>query len=159
MIPTLYDYWVHDVDLLREKGMYEIYPNNPYETVINTRPVISFYNDNNPDWLNVMIFYHVIGHIDCFQNNLFFRDTWNDDFCGQSLANKRLITRLREGMGEESRWVDYVIEFSRGINNLVGYYPELDKYNHTIGSENDKKTDFYFGSFLGSISKVTTKNT
>lgn len=157
MIPTLYDYWVHDADLLRDKGMYEIYPNNPYETVINTRPVISFYNDNNPDWLNVMIFYHVIAHIDCFQNNLFFRDTWNDDFCGQALANKRLITRLREDMGEESRWVDYVIEFSRGINNLVGYYAELDKYNHDIKSGIDKRIDFYFDSFLGKTAKITTK--
>ena len=59
MIPTLYDYWVHDVEVLKEKGRYELYPNNPYETVINTRPAISFYNDNNPDWMNVMIFYHV----------------------------------------------------------------------------------------------------
>jgi stage V sporulation protein R len=56
MIPTLYDYWVHDVEVLKEKGKYELYPGNPYETVINTRPAISFYNDNNPDWLNVMIF-------------------------------------------------------------------------------------------------------
>jgi stage V sporulation protein R len=76
MIPTLYDYWVQEVEVLREQGRYELYPNNPYETVINTRPPISYYNDNNPDWLNVMIFYHVIGHIDFFQNNLFFRHTW-----------------------------------------------------------------------------------
>ncbi|MGD9190451.1 MAG: SpoVR family protein, partial [Desulfobacterales bacterium] len=59
MIPTLYDYWVHDVEVLKEKGRYELYPSNPYETVINTRPAISYYNDNNPDWMNVMIFYHV----------------------------------------------------------------------------------------------------
>lgn len=67
MIPTLYDYWVQDVEVLKEKGRYELYPGNPYETVINTRPPISFYNDNNPDWLNVMIFYHVLGHIDFFR--------------------------------------------------------------------------------------------
>ncbi len=73
MIPTLYDYWVHDVQLLQGKGKYEVYPHNPYETVINTRPAISFYNDNNPDWLNVMIFYHVLGHIDFFQNNSFYK--------------------------------------------------------------------------------------
>ena len=66
MIPTLYDYWVQDVEVLKDQGQYELYPNNPYETVINTRPPISYYNDNNPDWLNVMIFYHVIGHIDFF---------------------------------------------------------------------------------------------
>ena len=80
MIPTLYDYWVHDVEVLKEKGRYELYPGNPYETVINTRPAISFYNDNNPDWLNVMIFYHVLAHIDFFQNNIFFRHTWDYDF-------------------------------------------------------------------------------
>ncbi len=88
MIPTLYDYWVHDVEVLKEKGKYELYPGNPYETVINTRPAISFYNDNNPDWLNVMIFYHVLGHIDFFQNNLYFRHTWDYDFTGQALVGQ-----------------------------------------------------------------------
>ena len=93
MIPTLYDYWVHDVEVLQGQGRYELYPHNPYETVINTRPAISYYNDNNPDWLNVMIFYHVLGHIDFFQNNLYFRHTWDDDFTGQALADKRAIAR------------------------------------------------------------------
>ena len=85
MIPTLYDYWVHDVDVIKEKGRYELYPANPYETVINTRPAISFYNDNNPDWLNVMIFYHVLAHIDFFQNNL---------------AHSAFITRNAHGIGQ-----------------------------------------------------------
>jgi stage V sporulation protein R len=95
MIPTLYDYWVHDVKVLSGKGMYEAYPSNPYETVINTRPAISYYNDNNPDWLNVMIFYHVLGHIDFFQNNLFYKNTWDIDLTGQALADKRLIAQFR----------------------------------------------------------------
>ena len=42
MIPTMYDYWVHDVEVLQGKGRYELYPNNPFETVVNTRPAISF---------------------------------------------------------------------------------------------------------------------
>lgn len=71
MMPTLYDYWVHDVRVISGKGMYELYPSNPYETVINTRPPISFYNDNNPDWLNVMIFYHVLAHIDFSEKSIF----------------------------------------------------------------------------------------
>ena len=49
MIPTLYDYWVNDVEILKGKGQYKLYPHNPYETVINSRPAISYYNDNNPD--------------------------------------------------------------------------------------------------------------
>ena len=64
------------------KEKYKVFPHNPYETVINSRPAISFYNDNNPDWLNVMIFYHVLAHIDFFQNNLLFSNTWNEDFVG-----------------------------------------------------------------------------
>ena len=124
MIPTLYDYWVHDVEVLKGKGKYELYPTNPYETVINTRPAISFYNDNNPDWLNVMIFYHVLAHIDFFQNNLYYRHTWDYDFNGEALSDKRVIAKLRS---EHGRWVDYVIEFARGIDNLVGYYRELDR--------------------------------
>jgi stage V sporulation protein R len=122
MIPTLYDYWVNDVEVLKETGKYKLYPHNPYETVINSRPAISFYNDNNPDWMNVMIFYHVLAHIDFFQNNILFESTWNDDFVGQALADKRLIETLRSRHG---RWVDYVIEFSRSIDNITGYFREL----------------------------------
>ncbi len=151
MIPTLYDYWVHDVEVLREKGKYELYPGNPYETVINTRPAISFYNDNNPDWLNVMIFYHVIAHIDFFQNNLYFRNTWDDDFAGQALSDKRLIAGLRS---EKGRWLDYVIEFSRGVDNLVGYFETLSRFNRPKMAR-PKRLDYYFDVFLQSVKKLT----
>ena len=151
MIPTLYDYWVHDVDVLKEKGKYELYPSNPYETVINTRPAISFYNDNNPDWLNVMIFYHVLGHIDFFQNNIYFQHTWDYDFTGQALSDKRLIARLR---AEKNKWVDYVIEFARGIDNLVGFHRELSKQNNTLRDGRSKRLNFYFDIFLQSVLKV-----
>ncbi|HKI48632.1 MAG TPA: SpoVR family protein [Desulfobacteria bacterium] len=151
MIPTLYDYWVHDVEVLREKGKYELYPSNPYETVINTRPAISFYNDNNPDWLNVMIFYHVLAHIDFFQNNLFFRNTWNYDFNGQALSDKRAISKLRSDKG---RWVDYVIEFTRGIDNLVGYFENLSSLYHPSEPQWSKRLNFYFDVFLQRVRKV-----
>jgi len=151
MIPTLYDYWVHDVEVLREKGRYELYPSNPYETVINTRPAISFYNDNNPDWLNVMIFYHVLAHVDFFQNNLFFRNTWNYDFNGQALSDKRAISKLRS---EKGRWVDYVIEFTRGIDNLVGYFEELSDLSRLPEPDWSKRLNFYFDVFLQAVKKV-----
>ncbi len=152
MIPTLYDYWVQDVEVLKEKGRYELYPANPYETVINTRPPISFYNDNNPDWLNVMIFYHVLAHIDFFQNNLYFRHTWDDDITGEALADKRLIAKLRS---EKGRWVDYVIEFTRGIDNLVGYHGELSRLNRMPETDLSKRLDFYFDVFLQSTKPVS----
>lgn len=148
MIPTLYDYWVHDVEVLKEKGRYELYPNNPYETVINTRPAISYYNDNNPDWLNVMIFYHVLAHIDFFQNNSFYQHTWDDDFCGRALSDKRTIALLRN---EKGRWADYVIEFARGIDNLVGYYDLLSKKDRPAETLPSKKFDYYFDIFLQSV--------
>jgi stage V sporulation protein R len=151
MIPTMYDYWVHDVEVLRGLGKYDLYPHNPYETVINTRPAISFYNDNNPDWLNVMIFYHVLGHIDFFQNNLFFKHTWNDDFAGQSLANKRTIARLRS---EKGRWLDYVIEFARGIDNLVAYHQLLSELHRPETNGLSRKADYYFDVFLQDEKKV-----
>jgi len=152
MIPTLYDYWVHDVRVLSGKGMYEAYPSNPYETVINTRPAISFYNDNNPDWLNVMIFYHVLGHIDFFQNNLFYKNTWDIDLTGQALSDKRLVAQLRS---EKGRWVDYVIEFSRGIDNLVGYQKELNRTIMKDARRQLSRTDFYFDIFLQKIKTVS----
>jgi stage V sporulation protein R len=151
MIPTLYDYWVHDVEVLKEKGRYELYPSNPYETVINTRPAISFYNDNNPDWMNVMIFYHVLAHIDFFQNNLYFRHTWDYDFTGQALSDKRMIAKFRS---EKGRWVDYVIEFARGIDNLVGYHEELSRLNRPVKTNRSKMLDYYFDVFLQTEKKV-----
>ncbi len=153
MIPTLYDYWVHDVEVLKERGRYELYPHNPYETVINTRPAISFYNDNNPDWMNVMIFYHVLGHIDFFQNNSYFEHTWDNDFSGQALADKRLIANLRSIHG---RWVDYVIEFARGLDNIVGYFSELTRKDPGPERSWSDAVDYYFDVFLQDVKKVTT---
>jgi stage V sporulation protein R len=153
MIPTLYDYWVHDVEVLKGKGKYELYPSNPYETVINTRPAISFYNDNNPDWLNVMIFYHVLAHIDFFQNNLYYRHTWDYDFNGEALSDKRVIAKLRS---EQGRWVDYVIEFARGIDNLVGYYRELDRLMPATDPAPHRRLNYYFDVFLQIERKVKT---
>ncbi len=155
MIPTLYDYWVQDVEVLKEKGKYDLYPVNPFETVINTRPAISFYNDNNPDWMNVMIFYHVLAHIDFFQNNYYYQDTWNYDFKGEALADKRLIARLRS---EKGRWVDYVIEFARCIDNLVGYYNELSMQDRPwLKTQEQKKLDYYFDIFLQNDKGITTQ--
>lgn len=151
MIPTMYDYWVHDVEVLQGKGRYELYPNNPFETVVNTRPAISFYNDNNPDWLNVMIFYHVLGHIDFFQNNLFFRHTWDDDFAGQALADKRAVARLRS---EKGRWVDYVIEFARSLDNLVDYHGLLAERLRPARGDFTPRVDYYFDVFLQDEKKV-----
>ncbi|MCG8568540.1 MAG: SpoVR family protein [Spirochaetes bacterium] len=151
MIPTLYDYWVHDIQAIIGKEKYKVYPGNPYETVINTRPAVSFYNDNNPDWLNVMIFYHVLGHIDFFQNNVFFKHTWGDDFLGKARSDKRLIAKLRSEFG---RWVDYIIEFSRSIDNLCGYYRELSAINSNQVSQFSKKMDYYFDIFLQNEKKV-----
>lgn len=151
MIPTLYDYWVQDIQVLRGKGEYEIYPNNPYETVINTRPVISFYNNNNPDWLNVMIFYHVIAHIDFFQNNKFFEHTWEYDFKGKALADKRIVARLRS---QKKRQVDYIIEFARGIDNLVGYHDSYISQDDGKQFRFADKIDYYFNVFLQDIKKI-----
>ena len=151
MIPTLYDYWVNDVEVLKEEGKYKLYPSNPYETVINSSPAISFYNDNNPDWMNIMIFYHVLAHIDFFQNNILFQNTWNDDFVGMALADKRLIENLRS---EHGRWVDYILEFARSIDNITGFYRELPKYDFPAEMELTPKLKFYFNVFLQETLKL-----
>ena len=151
MIPTLYDYWLQDLQVLRGKGEYEYYPHNPFETVINTRPAISFYNDNNPDWLNVMIFYHVIAHVDFFQNNKYFQRTWDYDFKEKALTEKRMIAKLRSKKGRE---LDYVIEFARGIDNLVGYYQNLSETEDYKIFTLPDKADYYFNFFLQTVKKT-----
>ena len=101
--------------------------------------------------MNVMIFYHVLAHIDFFQNNLYFRHTWDYDFTGRALSDKRMMTKLRS---EKGRWVDYIIEFSRGIDNLVGYHDELSRLNRVPRNDQSKMLDFYFDVFLQSIKNV-----
>lgn len=150
MIPTLYDYWVHDVEVLQGEGRYKLYPYNPYETVINSRPPISFYNDNNPDWLNIMIFYHVLAHIDFFQNNMFFEHTWNDDFVAVALADKRTIASLRS---KYQRWTDYVIEFARSLDNITDYYNLLSRQSTINDNEIDPILAFFFNTFLQDMKK------
>ncbi len=154
MIPTLYDYWLQDIQVLHGKGEYEYFPNNPYETVINTRPAISFYNDNNPDWLNVMIFYHVLGHIDFFQNNRFFEKTWDYDFKQKALTEKRMMARL---YSQKGRKVDYIIEFARGIDNLCGYFDSLSEGGNFDALNLPPRVAYYFNIFLQSVKSAGMK--
>ncbi|MFH1063524.1 MAG: SpoVR family protein [Candidatus Woesearchaeota archaeon] len=151
LIPTLYDYWVHDVGVFQQKAKYKLFPSNPYETVIDSRPAMSFYNDNNPDWLNVMIFYHVLGHIDFFQNNYAYQTNRDEDFVGKALSDKRYIAQMRLEKGRE---VDYVIEFARGLDNLLGHHQALDETNSPPGILPEDRTRFYFGEFLQNTKKV-----
>ena len=58
--------------------------------------------------------------------------TWDYDFTGSALADKRFIARLR---AEKGRWVDYVIEFARGIDNRVGYHGELSRIDRPRPTE------------------------
>lgn len=149
MIPSLFDHPLQQIESWGEQRVYDFYPYNPFEVVINTSPPISFYNQDNPEWLNFMIFYHVLGHIDYFRTNAFFERTWLDDFYGQALADKRVINRIREELGAEKRWVDYVIEFSWALGNLVGYYSELRKgVAEALLKEVSPKAKFYFSEFL-----------
>ncbi len=150
MIPTLYDYWVNDVEVLKEYGKYKLYPSNPYETVINSRPAISFYNDNNPDWMNIMIFYHVLAHIDFFRHNRLFEHTWNDDFVGVALSDKRLIASYRSKYG---RWTDYVIEFARSIDNITGYFQTLSRMDYPAAMDPQPMVAYYFNHFLTDVLK------
>ncbi len=56
-----------------------------------------------------------------------------------------MIARLRS---EKGRWLDYVIEFSRGIDNLVGYYQELSQLDRPKKEPWQLKIDYYFDVFL-----------
>jgi stage V sporulation protein R len=138
------------------KGQVRTLPRQPLRNGDQHPPGDLFYNDNNPDWLNVMIFYHVLAHIDFFQNNLYFRHTWDYDFNGQALSDKRTIARLRT---EKGRWVDYVIEFTRGIDNLVGYHGLLSAIFSVPDADISEKVNFYFDVFCRKSQKSILANT
>jgi stage V sporulation protein R len=56
-----------------------------------------------------------------------------------------MVAKLRS---EKGRWVDYVIEFARGIDNLVGYHEELSQRHRQPKTSRSKMLDFYFDVFL-----------
>src|SRR5208283_4845178 len=85
------------------------------------------------------------------QSNLCYRHTWHEDFAGQALSDKRAIAMLRS---EKGRWVDYVIEFARGIDNLVDYYGFLSEADGHEGTNTSKRIDYYFDVFLQSVKKA-----
>jgi len=99
MIPTLYDYWVQDVEVLKEQGRYELYPNNPYETVINTRPPISLLQRQQPGLAECDDILSCYRPYRFFQNNIFFRHTREYDFTGRALSDKRLFAKTAVGEG------------------------------------------------------------
>jgi stage V sporulation protein R len=52
--------------------------------------------------------------------------------------------------------VDYVIEFARGIDNLVGYFPELDRLFPVPTTQLPPRLDYYFDIFLQNVKKAKT---
>ena len=85
-----------------------------------------------------------------FNSNSYFRSTWDYDFANKALADKRIIAEFRSKHG---RWVDYIIEFARGIDNLVGYCEELAKPDLDIHLTT-KKLDYYLDVFLQDEKKI-----
>ena len=72
---------------------------------------------------------------------------------GQALANKRAVGRLRS---EHGRWVDYVIEFARSIDNLVDFHGLLSNLHRPRANGWSRRLDWYFDVFLQDIKKVRT---
>ena len=64
---------------------------------------------------------------------------------GQALSDKRLIAKAR---AEKGRWVDYIIEFARSIDNLVGYHRELTQADRAPATPQSRRLDYYFDVFL-----------
>ncbi len=56
---------------------------------------------------------------------------------------------------EKGRWVDYVIEFARSIDNIVNLFSTLSQVDRTPRSAADKKLDYYFDVFLQTKKNVS----
>ena len=61
-----------------------------------------------------------------------------------------MIARLRS---EKGRWVDYIIEFTRSLDNLVGYHEQLSVLNRSPVTAPSNILDFYFDVFLQTVKK------
>lgn len=94
-----------------------------------------------------MIFYRVHGYIDFFQNNFLFEHTWSEDFVGLALSDKRLI--LIESLPNQfGPWVDYVIEFSWSIDNIVGFYDRILHRSFPFEKSKSTPIENYLDVFL-----------
>lgn len=50
--------------------------------------------------------------------------------------------------------MDYVIEFGRAVDNLVGYFDELSRASRAQIPSLSSNVDYYFDTFLQSVKKV-----
>ncbi len=66
-----------------------------------------------------------------------------------------MIAKLR---AEKGRWVDYVIEFARGIDNLVDFHGDLADLFTPPEAECSSRLNYYFDVFLQSEKKVSVSD-
>ena len=66
---------------------------------------------------------------------------------------QKINNQIKRRIGENKRWVDYAIEFSRSIDNLIGYHQDL---NDIPDSSNyfSPRFNFYFDIFLDKFAKA-----
>ena len=68
------------------------------------------------------------------------------DFTSKALSDKRLIGQLRS---EKGRWVDYIIEFAKSIDNLVGYFSVMSEQRKISATQTQTAVDDHFHDSSG----------
>ncbi len=93
--PTRYPHWRFGMEYLRMKTGYEWGLQKIYEMVINTEPSYAYLLDNNTLMDQKLVMAHVFGHVDFFQQNLWFQHT-----------NRKMLDEMANHAARVSRYID-----------------------------------------------------
>jgi stage V sporulation protein R len=74
-LPGRYSHWTHGKAFYRMKTQYDYGLSKIYEMVINADPAYAFLLENNSLTQNRLVVAHVLGHVDFFKRNAYFRFT------------------------------------------------------------------------------------
>lgn len=99
-LPSRFPHWTHGGEYYRQKTQYDHGLTKIYELVINTDPPRAYLMEANKLVEQKLVIAHVLGHVDFFQRNIYFRES-NRHMDIAAAAHADLVKVLEQEQGLE----------------------------------------------------------
>lgn len=148
--PTRYPHWRFGMDFIETNKSYEFGLSKIYEMVINTDPSYAYLMDCNLMVDQKLVMAHVLGHVDFFKNNQWFKHT-NRKMLDQMANHATKVRRIIDRQGVEA--VEQFIDVALSIDNLIDpHAPHIKRRREYTEADIDAAEDDQ------SIAKIPTKS-
>lgn len=117
--PKRYKHWTHGMTSIYHENMEKYGYSKAYELVINNDPSHAFLLKNNSDVINRFVMAHVLGHVDFFKNNLWFKPT-DRSMIDTMSRHAEHFDNLEQKYGEED--VEKTIDACIMVESLIDQY-------------------------------------